>query len=779
MKTISIFFLLLANANLYIAQQQYTGYTNDNYNGYTGSYNQPASIVNSVQKLSLTGSIMNLYTSNAIGKNGSVLSKVFGNEQSKYRSHNSPGYFMKNLSLDIFAISYEIDSKHAIGYSFRTRQFGNVNGIDKTWSKAIHDEFDMTKPLNTNIALKNYEFQQFIFNEHRFNYAQVIKDDGENLFKAGVALKLINGIDAVYLHANSGNMQFTDTNSSKANFVNTDFEYGRAEKKNAFSSRKLGIGFDLGFVYEFRPDHKDFRYDMDGKKNIERYDKVKYKFKIGGSITDIGRVKFTKDTNTYNFKAGNIHEKSDYMSSLGFNSNFEGGFSLFKNFDTIAKHGTKSSNQKKTFKMNLPTSLNLQFDYHFIKAIYFNYSVSLPLYLKSDANKSYSVALHTVSARIEKGRYSIILPVTMQRSSLIQFGIAGRFTLNKIPLSLFAGSNNINHILGSRAKFTRNIFVGLALNLRHTVPSDKDGDKISDSYDACPYDPGLAELNGCPDTDGDGIPDKNDYCIYTFGPKEKHGCPDSDNDGIIDLDDQCPDQAGLAVHYGCPDRDKDGVIDVADRCPDEPGIELNNGCPFENQGCCSDNDGDGVSNKVDKCPEVSGSVYNNGCPIDKNNIDKIDLKKSKEKLDPNNTIQKVDEIKVEKTNVQDGVVVKKVDYSQVIERLNVFFNYDDATLTDEYEAQIRALIKKYPIIVNGKYKIRIVGHTDNDGSDTYNLILSKKRAETVRRKFEGLGVDYDLIEVLYYGENKPLKSNENDENKKFNRRVEILIEPAK
>ena len=69
----------------------------------------------------------------------------------------------------------------------------------------------------------------------------------------------------------------------------------------------------------------------------------------------------------------------------------------------------------------------------------------------------------------------------------------------------------------------------------------------------------------------------------------------------------------------------------------------------------------------------------------------------------------------------------------------------------------------------------IIGHTDNDGSADHNLILSKKRAEVVRRKFEGADVDYDQGEVCYYGELKPMLSNDNVENKKFNRRVEIRV----
>ena len=54
-------------------------------------------------------------------------------------------------------------------------------------------------------------------------------------------------------------------------------------------------------------------------------------------------------------------------------------------------------------------------------------------------------------------------------------------------------------------------------------------------------------------------------------------------------------------------------------------------------------------------------------------------------------------------------------------------------------------------------------------------VFFKKRAETVRRKLQAYGADYDQIEVYYYGEWKPLKDNNNEAQKKFNRRVEIQI----
>jgi len=60
---------------------------------------------------------------------------------------------------------------------------------------------------------------------------------------------------------------------------------------------------------------------------------------------------------------------------------------------------------------------------------------------------------------------------------------------------------------------------------------DSDGDGINDDVDDCPYDPGVADNNGCPvviDSDGDGIEDNNDLCPNQPGSAENNGCPVED-----------------------------------------------------------------------------------------------------------------------------------------------------------------------------------------------------------------------------------------------------------
>ena len=71
--------------------------------------------------------------------------------------------------------------------------------------------------------------------------------------------------------------------------------------------------------------------------------------------------------------------------------------------------------------------------------------------------------------------------------------------------------------------------------------------------------------------------------------------------------------------------------------------------------------------------------------------------------------------------------------------------------------------------------IEIQGHTDERGSDAYNLNLSKRRAASVRRYLEGKGVSKSRLQSEGYGERKPLNKAHNAKAWAENRRVEFLI----
>ena len=109
-------------------------------------------------------------------------------------------------------------------------------------------------------------------------------------------------------------------------------------------------------------------------------------------------------------------------------------------------------------------------------------------------------------------------------------------------------------------------FPGLKLGLvAHILPTDVDGDTVSDDLDSCPTIAGLASAPqpGCPqasadDSDGDGQPDRIDLCPNQAGSIAADGCSllqDTDGDGAPDINDICPHDAGVTrddFALGCP-----------------------------------------------------------------------------------------------------------------------------------------------------------------------------------------------------------------------------------
>ena len=75
-----------------------------------------------------------------------------------------------------------------------------------------------------------------------------------------------------------------------------------------------------------------------------------------------------------------------------------------------------------------------------------------------------------------------------------------------------------------------------------------------------------------------------------------------------------------------------------------------------------------------------------------------------------------------------------------------------------------------------KAKLRIEGYTDSIGSESYNMELSRKRAQAVANYLISQGIDATRLMVIPMGESNPIASNKNAEGRAMNRRVEIIPE---
>ncbi len=75
--------------------------------------------------------------------------------------------------------------------------------------------------------------------------------------------------------------------------------------------------------------------------------------------------------------------------------------------------------------------------------------------------------------------------------------------------------------------------------------------------------------------------------------------------------------------------------------------------------------------------------------------------------------------------------------------------------------------------------IEVAGHTDSIGSDSVNYTVSRRRADTVANYLSGKGVSRQRMEIVAAGESRPIASNDTEEGRARNRRVEITLVPLR
>lgn len=106
-------------------------------------------------------------------------------------------------------------------------------------------------------------------------------------------------------------------------------------------------------------------------------------------------------------------------------------------------------------------------------------------------------------------------------------------------------------------------------------------------------------------------------------------------------------------------------------------------------------------------------------------------------------------------------------------KFNVLFNYGKYKLRKRSHSALNEIVKllrEYP-----ENRILVEGYTDSIGSKKYNLRLSAKRAEAVKKYLVSKGIDKNRIKAMGYGEEKPIASNKTKQGRALNRRVEIVI----
>lgn len=744
------------------------------------------------------------------------------------------GYFESNI--DILNAMVSLNRTMAVSLGIKQRSFVNIDHVSPELIKLAQNGLDFPalwadSPDKAPLQDKLLNISTNHWVEYNLGFAMTVLDENEHFLKAGAKLKFLQGLGALYMYTDD--VRYSLKNEDTLYGIQGSFDYGYSSNidtyfdasSSAFKGgsgadstltfgdifqlqSKLGLGVDLGVVYEWRPNWKEYKYDMDGETNMWKRDANKYKLKFSLAINDIGGMRYTKSSNSYNFDVDvSFKDTSQVLSLLNFEDT-KGLESFNKNVDTLASAGgAKIDNSKRDFYMNLPTHINAGVDYHIWKDFYLNANAMIGFQMNKDAHKVRYPTSISMTPRYDFAWAGFSVPVSYSSMYGTRAGLGFRFG------PVIIGTGDLRWVFApGKDKQVRgaDIYFALKVPVLYKTPQDIDLDKVSNKLDLCPETPGIWEFKGCPDTDGDGIQDSEDSCPTEAGTKEFNGCPDRDGDKVIDKEDDCPDDAGLIEFKGCPDTDGDKIIDREDECPEVAGIALFKGCPDtdgdglkdsedlcpevagpkENQGC-PDTDNDGIFDYLDSCPEEAGPAENRGCPWPDTDGDGL---LDKDDKCPNNAGPVKNEGCPYKDTDEDGVLDKDdecVNIPGPVENKGcpVIEEEEQEIINTAFEdlefESGRAVIKESSyesleglaelLIKKSEWKLKIAGHTDSQGKAQTNLILSKKRAEAVRDFMIQRGIVSDRMVVQYFGEEKPIDTNDTPEGRQRNRRVEMDV----
>ncbi|MFN8316920.1 MAG: DUF5723 family protein, partial [Chitinophagales bacterium] len=701
----------------------------------------------------------------------------------------------KNLNLAFqfqvplsFMVAFGKKNNNALAITSHMNFGFGINGLDEPLARVAYAAGDnalVNSLVGKTFTQKNLNFNTMAWFDAGLTYSRVVWQNKHHFVKAGITGKFILGVFAENMSLTNATYKFTDADHMDVSGANmklnidanatgmlSNFGFGGSGKTNF----PMSGAADIGVVYEWRPNIDKYSYEMDCKQSI-RKDMPKHLLSFGFSITDMGALKFKRDSlsSDYTINGQNIPVGSFTKLFTGQADSTIGSFQ-------------KNPIKEDKFKMNLPLGIHLFVDYNAWKGVGVNLATSI--YPKQTQGVQYT-SLVRLTPKYDHKWFGFYLPMTVDFQSNFSMGLGMRLGPLTIGVTNFIGLFNNTKSEG--------IYFALKASVPQKFrPKDRDKDKISNQFDKCPKKPGPCATQGCPDTDDDGLADTEDDCPEKAGPKALNGCPDRDNDGTKDEDDKCPDVYGLKEMNGCPDQDGDGVVDPKDDCPKEAGLKELFGCPDKDKDgvadkddlCpdvfgdkdhkgCPDSDADGLYDHQDDCPKETGPLENKGCPYtdtDKDGIlDKEDRcvneAGSKENQGcPWGDIDK-DGITDNEDSCKDvaGVRAYKgcpppapVLTAKEQEIINYAFdNLEFETGKDLIKKLSFGSLTQLAMLLQSKpnYLLQLDGYTDNVGNAISNLDLSRKRADSVKKFLILKGADPSQITTNGYGDQKPIADN--------------------
>ncbi|CAG5005193.1 hypothetical protein DYBT9275_03534 [Dyadobacter sp. CECT 9275] len=492
-----ILLILYVSVPLISQSQHLPGVAMGNYAGTNALYHNPAFVADNRYGVSINLVGTQFYTANNHVKWDapfSFLSLITNTVSDEYRTDRGALIFPRryldeklngksnkylNAGGDTRLPSFMFNlfkGRVGVGFSTRARYILNTTGLTEPLARLISKTTKLEELQGRVFSGQAGQLHLNGLGEFALTLGGVVMDNETDFVKVGFTIKRLLGLYNV--HAIIENSAFTVLPDASWSYrreligvdeINVRYAITRDE---GYSNIKptipwlfgnappgSGWGFDLGAVYEYRPDINKFGYTA---KGIRQYDatKNKYLYRISASLTDIGRVHFKnpayilqQETHTANkeFRYDDFHNlKGSEAFYTAINESLEGGEPLAPNFRSV-----------------LPMAFQASIDYHLKPDIYVN-TLWVQNLIPQSAFGMKAESIIAVTPRYEHKWYEVSVPlVLMNRYRSPAIGLAGRIG------PLWLGTDHLTGLLNIGKPKAFNLYFGISGGLFRKPPEEQ------------------------------------------------------------------------------------------------------------------------------------------------------------------------------------------------------------------------------------------------------------------------------------------------------------------
>ena len=488
---LTIFFLTFLV--IYAQAQHWLGAATSNYAGTNSNYTNPANVVDSRYKvyLNLAGHDFSLLT-NYLTWNApySLMGVVTNSVEPKYRSDRGliifkDSYWKERLNGapkrfhtggDLRGPSLMVSLKQnriGVAISTRGRYFLNLTDVSEPIARLTN--------LGTDpVILQNQKYNDLRatlnvngYIETGLTIGAVVVNDQEYFFKIGATIKRLSGMYNAHARVEDADIEvLVERDNPQREYIqayNLKATYGYTTEGsfNAFSpSPKFlfgnqaaggGWGFDMGAVFEYRPDIKKMSF-RDSKRGglVGDVTKNKYKFKIGAALNDLGAIRYKNPAYVNQYAV----EQQNVVFSYRLFNKIKGGdgatSAVNRSLDVRPEDRTTS------FSSGLPTTFNMSFDYLWKKNMYLS-AIWIQNLRTPTALAMQQPSVLAVIPRWERKWGEVSMPISLiDNYSAVTMGLAARLG------PLWVGSDNLLGTLSLLSTRGLDIFFALSVPVFQT-----------------------------------------------------------------------------------------------------------------------------------------------------------------------------------------------------------------------------------------------------------------------------------------------------------------------